>query len=299
MNNRLRVLTWNILRWSRPARFAALAQTIATVDPDLVLLQESDAHTTARLGEELGLTALAPDAGDPRADDPTHSDPCILTRLPHRNVRRIELEAPREARQPAALAIEVEIAPGRWLEARSVHLSHTHEAGRLGFDREYLLWDHLGETWAGDRADSVRRRLAQIPEVFGHDAGLAIVGGDINCPPFGPEFRAILALGWGDAWSAGPRLGSGTTIVEASPYTAVEAAGYRRDGSSRWPGSNGPWDYTLDSQFFRGLAPTWAWTVGRGSAQNWPMVGSRRATPGQDDWVAQDWPSDHLGVAVD
>lgn len=295
----LRVLTWNILKWSRPAREDALIDVMAQVDADVLLLQECDAHTAERLAGRLGLSALAVGAGDPAADDPRHSDPCILTRLAHRNVRRVALEADRPDQQPDALAAEVELPGGRWLEVRSLHLSHTPEAGRLGFDREYLLWDWEAPNWTGVRADSVRRRLTQVPAAFGGDVSLGVAGGDINCPPFGPEFRAIAQLGWADAWSAAPRLGSGTTIVEASPYTAVEAAGYRRDGSTWWPAASGPWDYTLDAQFHRGLAPLWAWTVGRGPRQDWALDGSCRANPAHDEWTNPAWPSDHLGVVVD
>lgn len=294
----LRVLTWNILRWSRPARLDALTRTLAHVDADIVLLQECDAHTAHRLGERLGYAACAPDSGDPAIDDPTHSDPCILTRLPHRDPVRIPLEEPSDAPLADALGIQIELEPDRWLEVRSIHLSHTSEAGRLGFDREYLLWDHEGASWTGPRADSVRRRLRQIPRVFGDLPELGIAAGDINCPPFGPEYRAILGHGWLDAWTAGPRLGSGHTIVEASPYTAPEAAGYRSDGSQQWPAASGPWDYTLDAQFHRGLLPLWAWTIGRGEQRPWPGA-THRADPANDDWVVEDWPSDHLGIVVD
>lgn len=294
----LRVLTWNILRWGRTDRLAALAQHIAAVDADLVLLQEADTYTTTELARQLGYNELCPAAGPANQDDPSQSHPCALTRIPTRKVGRIELEPPRADRQPAALRFEAELDADRWIEVTTVHLSHTHQAGRLGLDRPYLLWDYEGASWTGPRADSVRRRLAQIPRVFANPPAVGLITGDVNCLPFGPEFRAIGAFGWQDAWSAAPRLGSAATIPAASPYTAVDARSYADTATRMWPRATGPSDYTLDAQFSRGLVASWAWTLGRGSDRSSADPG-HTVTPTDSSWVVADWPSDHLGLVVD
>lgn len=310
----LRVATWNVLNRDRARRTPLLVETLARVDADVVLLQETEPAHARELADTLGYAWYV---AAPTGDAPVESLPALLSRLPVANVEMIEL--PTDYRQ-RFYAVCAEIGtPAGPLTAVSTHLRHTARAGRMALDPAVRAWDDTAPGVQGDAAPGVRgdaapgtaaddetdlatrasdpdpdspaaiiaMRLAQlavIRERLGRylDAPL-LFGGDLNFLPDGPEYRAVLDWGVRDAWRAGPRLGSGATILEHNPLIADGAGIYAEEFGRQAPGGEAPLDYTLDFQFASPfLRPGAAWVFGRPSP----------ATRDQ-------WASDHLGIAVD
>lgn len=279
----LTVATWNVLYRGLDQRTPLLAECIRTVCPDVLLLQETNLVHAHRLADAVGMRVAAVGAGTegPAAD----VIPAILSALPVIDAGARPLRLP-EARPYVFADVQFE---GQQVRCATTHLRHTAQAGRMGADRD-LAATSRGERGINEIGDeeirsSVARRLSELAEIQHVRSQLEplpeIFGGDLNFVPRSPEYHRILGWGMADAWTDGPRLGSGATIVGVNPLIGDGPLAYDALLTARYPGHVGPIDYTLDYQFHtHRLRADHAWTFGN-AIDN---VG---------------WPSDHLGLAVE
>ncbi len=285
---RIRTLNWNVLYRDLERRAEGLADAIASVGPDLVLLQETNPSHAAETAERLGMVVVG--CGPAEAAGTITSVPAILARFgavdPSPDPGLILTDAAKTYAVVHPFAVG-----GRRLIVASIHLTHTAQAGRMALDHDVVAAAQGGATVA-DIADptirdSVRARLAQLDALEAAVRSLAgdgdpiLLGGDFNFVPRGPEYRRVLDAGFDDAWESGPRLGSRDTIIEHNPLISDGPGVYDVVSKAALTGTTGPLDYTLDYQFVAGLRCRAAWVVGR------------------PDPVAPIWHSDHLGVATD
>lgn len=178
----MRVMTWNL--WGRygpwQARAAAIAATMAEIQPDVCGLQEvwsaGERNFAADLAERLGLGwrwAMAADT--PTSDDPNVTGGnAILSRWPVLGVANMPLPVPQGDQGRVALHAQIE-TPGGVLPMFTTHF--THHA-------------HASQT----RVSQVRR-LAEF--VAKHAAGCdypPVVTGDLNAEPDSDEIRLLGGL---------------------------------------------------------------------------------------------------------
>lgn len=279
----IRVLTWNILYREADARLETLCARIREAAPDVVLLQESNRSHAEAVARELGMS-VAVVAPEP-VDSP--SVPAIVTGLPVRETAAHSLisGAPRGT---WAVSAQVDTPDGP-VSLISTHLQHTSQAGRMALDPQYRAVAAGAPVDVIDEEqlrESVRRRLVELGIIDGLVKSLAVrmpvvLGGDLNCPPDGIEYRTVVGWGLNDSWRAGPRLGSGDTILERNPLISDVPGVYSDLAAKALPGLKADLDYTLDFLFHtRELHAGDAWVVGR------PLP-------------RESWASDHLGLVVD
>lgn len=306
----LRVCTWNVLRTDRERRREILTESLRRINPGVICLQETSLAHSGMLAEELGMHLGYAGGASQREDGDIGV--AVLSKLPFSRTQEFQLApAAHESLESRSVMLAAVQIGGTERIFGSVHLSHTKLAGSLALLRAYRETVGASELLGPGKAESagpgvsastaamstVRVRLAQLGELLGFlaefrqpgqrgtasntGATSTLIAGDFNAPPEGPEYRAMLSAGFRDSWRAGPRLGSGATIVAANPFLARESMDYDALAETTIPGATGPWDYCLDYQFIDGdLRPGAAWTVGHGG-------------PGHA------WPSDHLGIVVD
>ncbi len=286
--DRLRVLSWNVLYRELDARADGIADVIAAVGPDIVLLQETNpdhAEATAR-NLDLQVVGCGPAAPEP---GPT-SVPAILVRPSLIDASPGDGGVLADDDKTFAVWRTLTDGPATIVVA-SVHLTHTFQAGRMALDERYVAAaggrgeaEAIDDPTIGDSVAARIRQLGALVETLGSEADRAVpivLGGDFNFVPQGIEYRHLLGAGYADSWEAGPRLGSRDTILEHNPLIS-DGPGVYTEASGRFlPGTTGPLDYTLDFHFTRNLACRAAWVVGRPDPER-PI-----------------WHSDHLAVAAD
>lgn len=266
----LRVVTWNILYRDQEQRFDRLADALTRLDADIVCLQEILAATHESLAERLGLHSHWVPAGFP---PPAERLGCAVAgRHPIVDAQALLLGAGNTDRAAAAAKLQT---PRGTLWAISAHLMYTPDAGLAAAYPPY-------ETRAP--IASVAHRIDEISTLSETAAALegshVLLCGDLNLLPDSTEYRHLTACGWTDTWRQRPRLGSRATIVDTNPLLpGAELARYRH-AHTGLPGRPDAFDYPLDYQMLRGetLLAAHAWTFG-----------------GERD----EYPSDHLGLAVD
>jgi len=264
----MRVMTWN-LWWhfgDHEARWPRIVETIRSVDPDVLCLQEvwsddSGADDARRLADDLGLHVART---DPVFWNGQSFGNAVLSRWP---VERIADERlPRADGEPSHRRIVVAAVATPWgpWPVASTHLDHRFDASA---DRTAQLRRvmELAIQW---RSDPER----DLP---------GIVGADLNALTDSDEIRMLTGRSPGvpgivfsDVWeqsaddAANP---TGATWVRANPASHESA----------WPDRR--LDYVLVSWPRPKPVgnPIRSWTTGR---------------PASDDEV---WPSDHLAVVVD
>lgn len=276
----LRVATWNVLFRSRTERSGLLADHLRAVDADVVLLQETDAEHAEEMARRIGLFVADVDVDSERP----HVGVAVLWSATLAAAR----SGPTDRIPLSPMYAEATtVVDGRTLRFASTHLSNTPEAWRLTFDRDYraaatdrALIGRISDT---SIRHSVARRMAQLDELLSYRASTGaqaeVLGGDFNCVPRGVEYNTMLASGLHDAWTAGPRIGAGTTVLARNPLIGDGQAA-ARVASAELPGFDADPDYALDFQFHSpSVTPRNAWTFGEARAGRWA--------------------SDHLGIAVD
>ncbi len=278
------VATWNILYRDRESRLRQVIERLQRVGPDVLLLQETDLQHAQQVAQETGmmLAAIAPPNGDG-----IQSLPAVLTRTQPVTAGAVRFENIQGEERHYVFA-EI-VCFGRQLRCGTAHLHSTDRAGRLGVDPDYRRvsqrragLDSLGDS---DLSSSVSHRLEEINAIREIREGLTsipeIFGGDLNFVPRGIEYQAIQDWGLRDAWSDGPRLGSGATILGNNPLVADGPRAYAQEIADHLPGHLGEIDFTLDFQFCSVSFETRnAWTFGNGRE-------------------LEGWASDHLGLAVE
>ena len=287
----MRILSWNVLYRDRDARLELLAARAGAIEPDIILLQETSPEHASRLGAALGLELVA---GGSELEIPGWTpsySPAILVRPTMRaQPTGCLLAANGHDGGNRVFAAGAQVTPddGRTLRIASVHLSSTRLAGRMGHDLSYRRSARLGDTAVVDDG-AIRRSMMQrmdeierlLEFISSPGADSAVIGGDFNFVPYGPEYRVLELAGFRDAWEAAPRLGSRDTILEDNLLLTDGVRVYSSQRPQIFPGSSGPLDYTLDFHFVRGSVDVGgAWTVGRAEGN-------------------QPWVSDHLGVVVE
>jgi endonuclease/exonuclease/phosphatase family metal-dependent hydrolase len=176
------VVTLNIWhdqdRW--PARLAVMLDTLRTLDPDVVFLQEvlqndSLPNQAETLADSLGYTFVFVSVDPPGA--PKRYGNAILTRHRIIETHEVKLKPLDDYRVAGHAHIDMD---GRDLHAYVTHLHHTMEGAHI-------------------RAEQVQHLLTFIKETRG--SGAILLGGDFNAAPDAPELRPILAL-MTDAYAA-------------------------------------------------------------------------------------------------
>jgi len=258
----LRVMTWNLWwhfgPWEQRQRL--LVDTIRSVDPDVVCLQEVWSDESAdQLDDLAGALGLETVRTDPVFYSGQSFGNAVMSRWP---IERIADEVlPRSDGQPShrrVVAAVVDTPFGRWPFA-STHLDHRFDRSADRVAQIVRLMERAHE-WRGDPA-------ADLP---------LIVGADLNAVPDTDEVRTATGRSAGvdgivfsDVWDQVGE-GPGHTWLRDCPYSA----------DSAWP--NRRLDYLLVS--WPRPKPTGnpirTWTVGRRDA-------------------GDVWPSDHLGVVAD
>ena len=284
----LRVLTWNVLYRDLDGRADGLAAAIAEVAPDIVVLQETNRSHAEATASRLDMAVIG--CGPSAPGGAVTSVPAILARVDVADPAPGTAVVLADDTKTYAVLHPFHLGPRRLVVA-SVHLTHTAQAGRMALDEAYVtaaqgLGD-VADIADATVADSVTARLGQIESLTAAAASLAgvdaavILAGDFNFVPHGVEYRRLLAAGYADAWTAGPRLGSRDTIIEHNPLISDGPGVYAEAGAAVMTGTTGPLDYTLDYHFVARVRCRAAWVVGR------------------PDPLAPVWHSDHLGVAAD
>lgn len=258
----LRLATWNL--WWRhgdlDARAPAILETIRSVDPDVIGMQEvcsRDPDQVAWLRDELGLHVVSAPGGD---EDRFTIVNAIASRWPILESDWRFLDVGDQPKHRTVLWARVDTPHGPW-DVFTTHLSH-------GFHQSALRSRQLDEIaeWVGER-----RRLDRDPQLP------PVVTGDLNAVPDSDEIRrltgrrdpAVPGLVFSDAWEL-VGDGPGETYSEANPYV----------NDSAWPERR--LDYVMVS-----------WPRRR------PNGNPKRATRFGFDAVDGTVPSDHWGVAVD
>ncbi len=262
----LRVMTWNL--WWRFGSFderrRAIAETIRTADPDVLLVQEvwSDAQTdvAAELGAELGLHGTRT---EPVMWNGESFGNAILARWPVERIADLALPTITGADgHRRIVAARVDTPWGSWPFA-STHLDHRFDASATRQAQVRRLLE-LGIEWRGEPA-------TDLP---------LIVGADLNAVPDSDEVRLLTGrrdgvpgIVFSDVWEQ-VGTGPGHTWCADNPHAS----------NSAWP--NRRLDYLLVSWPRPKPVgnPTRAWNVATGPVE----------VDGQPVW-----PSDHAAVVAD
>ena len=201
----VRVLTWN-LQGSTGVDTGAVADVIARVGADIVMLQEVQRRQTSRLASAVGMPgrrwAFKHWAVVTRAEG-------VAVLTPHRLVdsRSFVLRSAPFWSWRRRVGLEATFAPDdQPLPVLNVHLSPHDE---------------------GDR------RAREARDLIARSAGLPsppVIGGDLNDTPGGPAYEVLTAAGWIDAWRA---VHGDDELAGATNWTAVTGwAGHRRSAST-------------------------------------------------------------------
>jgi endonuclease/exonuclease/phosphatase family metal-dependent hydrolase len=258
----LRVMTWNVWwhfgQWHQ--RFPRIVETVRSVDPDVLCVQEAWANRTRtdaeRLAIELGYHVVETDPIFFRNEAFSNA---ILSRWPLEPIATEPLpDAEGSPSHRRLIAAAVDTPWGRWPVA-STHLEHRFDrsADRRAQLRRLM---ELGRHWRGD------------PE---HDLPL-IVGADLNAVPDADEVRmvtgrepGVAGIVFSDAWEQ-VGIGPGHTWLGDNPHST----------DSAWP--NRRLDYLLVS-----------WPRPK------PVGNPVRAWRVADGPVDGLWPSDHCALVAE
>lgn len=274
--SKLRVVTWNVLYRNRDDRLGLLAATVSTLEPDVVLLQESSPQHAADLASELGMRVAAV----PQEDADLVSVPAVLTAREPSEVHIDALSGDDGRNYYLATAV-IEVDSAR-IRLGSTHLRHTPSAWQMTevgrrFAKESFI-DIDADTI--DATTSVRlRQVAEIDALL-HQAMTPvdheILGGDFNLVPDSPEYAAILETRFRDSWNDTTALTSRETVLARNPLIGDTPPRMRSAGTT-----SRAFDYTLDYQFHSsGMVVDHVEVIGEPNG-------------------AETWPSDHLGLVVD
>lgn len=198
----MRVMTWNV--WGRfgpwQLREAAISETIASVRPDVLALQETwatgDAVQADLLASRHGLQAAFARSHMP--DDPAGDVElglAVLSRWPLTAATQIRLET---GDGPSTVALMVDVC---------------HPEGILHFMTACLDWDE-------DRREQRRHQARELlevltsPELVG--AMPVVLAGDLNAPPHAGEIEPLTSA-MTDCW-AFDRTDPGHTFDSDNPY---------------------------------------------------------------------------------
>jgi endonuclease/exonuclease/phosphatase family metal-dependent hydrolase len=182
----LRVVTWNI-RAALSSSLDQIAQDLAALSPDVVMLQEVDRHASrsddvdqaAVLAERLGMTSTFAAA---RTEGSGDFGVALLSRIAFESARRVEL--PSDNAFEPRVAIDAHLCAGDLhLRAASVHADVYPWAARQNAD---FLAENLRES-VGEGV---------------------VVGGDLNSAPDGDGPAAFTTRGFIDASADAPTFGS-------------------------------------------------------------------------------------------
>lgn len=260
----LRVMTWNLWwhfgPWER--RRALVIETIRSVEPDVVCLQEvwSDEHhdDAAVLADDLGMHVTRTDHVFWNGQSFGNA---VLSRWPLERIADERL--PNAAGEPGhrrIVAARIDTPYGPWPVA-STHLDHRFDQSDVRQAQVVTVMD-LAARWRGD------------PEV---DLPV-VVGADLNAVPDTDEVRTLTGrrpgvpgIVFSDAWEQAGDGSRGATWLRANPYSRDTA----------WPERR--LDYVLVS---------WPRPKPTGNPERCWLVGR-----GADDEAV--WPSDHLAVVAD
>ncbi|MGA9277581.1 endonuclease/exonuclease/phosphatase family protein, partial [Ilumatobacter sp.] len=258
----MRVMTWNLWWHFGPweERQGLIIETIRTVDPDIVCLQEvwSDEHTDQLddLAASLGFHATRT---DPVFYSGQSFGNAVMSRWPlERIADEVLPSADGSLSHRRVVAAGIDTPDGRWPVA-STHLDHRFDRSH---DRraQIIRIMELARDWRGDPE-------RDLP---------VIVGADMNAVPDADELRTatgrtcgVEGIVFSDVWEQAGR-GAGHTWLRECPYSAESA----------WPDRR--LDYLLVS--WPRMKPIGnairAWNVGHGGPNT-------------------TWPSDHLAVVAD
>jgi endonuclease/exonuclease/phosphatase family metal-dependent hydrolase len=216
----VRVMTWNL--WWRfgpfEQRVPAIIETIRSVDPDIICLQEVWSDDRRDVADEiaaaLGMHAVRT---DPVVWNGESFGNAILARWPVERIASLPL--PNAAGEPGhrrIVAAQVETPWGAWPIA-STHLDHRFDASGVRQDQVRRLLE-LGIEWRGDPA-------SDLP---------LIVGADLNAVPDSDEMRLLTGRSPGvdgivctDVWEQVGN-GPGHTWRAENPYSTDSAWPNRR-----------------------------------------------------------------------
>lgn len=216
----IRLATWNL--WWRhgdpDARAPAILETIRSVDPDVIGLQEvcsREPDQVTWLSEELGRHVVAAPGGD---EDRYTIVNAIASRWPILESAWRFVDVGDKPKHRTVLWAHVDTPYGPW-DVFTTHLSH-------GFDQSAMRSRQLDEiaAWVDER-----RRV-------GRDAVLPpVLVGDLNAVPDSDEIRrltgraepAVAGLVFTDAWEQ-VGDGPGETYSDANPYVNDSAWPERR-----------------------------------------------------------------------
>lgn len=264
----MRVMTWN-LWWhfgDHEARWPRIVETIRSVDPDVLCLQEvwsndHGADDVERLATELGFHAART---DPVFWNGQSFGNAVVSRWPVERIADERLpRADGELSHRRVVAAAAATPWGRWPVA-STHLDHRFDASA---DRTAQLRRvmELAIDWRGDPDDD-------LP---------VVLGADLNAVPDSDEVRmltgrspGVRGIVFSDAWEQSaddPNNPTGTTWVRDNPASR----------NSAWPDRR--LDYVLVS---------WPRSKPVGN----PIRARTTGGPSSTDGL---WPSDHLAVVVD
>ncbi len=262
----LRAMTWNL--WWRFGEYArrqrAIVDTIRSVDPDVVCLQEvwstADEDQVAILAGELAMHAVRT---DPVLYDGHSFGNAVLSRWPIERIDSVTLPSSTGAPSHRSVIGGVVLSPaGPWPVA-SAHLDHRFDASATRVAQARRLLE-LATMWRGD------------PD---RDPPL-LLGVDVNAVPDSDEVRMLTGRASGvdgvvfsDAWEQCGD-GVGETWRSANPLTA----------GSAWP------DRRIDYLFVSWPRPK---PVGN------PIRTWTAGTAPVDVDGAAIWPSDHAAVVAD
>lgn len=246
----LRLVTWNTLwrfgHWE--PRQPLLAETLARLAPDVVLLQETWPEQAEALARHCGLRVLGFSGG--------HFDQTLSSVPVDAEFGNAILAPAGEIEIDESFAAPGDPAPRRLLAAvvegrrfATSHLSHMPHAGRQRAEQLQWIVERLGAA-------------AGSPE--GRES--FVFGGDCNLVPSSPEYQTAIDLGLRDLWADHHPGDHGPTMVPANPEIAQVAWMDERNDDSVPPGTGIRLDYlwasgavrcTSIERFGEGAGPRW------------------------------------------
>lgn len=264
----MRVVVWNLWwEFTRPdERYAAVAEELLDLEPDVVLLQEVAPDRADAIAARIGAAAtwgggqVAPDRFPPGPHEIPFGN-AVVSRWPILDSIVVPLSKPAHdggTRQMVAARIDEPAGP-RW--HASVHLTYLREDGPMRMRQ----------------LDELRRVLADLEPLDRRP----LVGGDCNMLPGESEHRHAEALGFVDLWRPRDNTVAEITVTSANPHLVDSAERFRNRTNA----------VVTDDE--AGFCLDYLFSVGDGG---WPNIERRvvgRQPPGQQ------WPSDHLGLCFD
>jgi endonuclease/exonuclease/phosphatase family metal-dependent hydrolase len=214
---RARVLSWNVWWRFGPQwrdRQHGILETLRTVQPDVVALQETWATETTSQAEELAdalgfVSAFAAPSLPPVPDPPEHPDQAgarlgvgLVSRWPITAVRQEPLPTRHRPEAPVSLLATL-----------------AHPAGPLPVIVTCLEWE---PAYAGDRVAQAQAiaDLAGDARLDGHAP--VVVLGDLNAAPDSPVLRPLRET-MTDAYAAGGGNPDASSLRSDHPFAPLEA----------------------------------------------------------------------------